>query len=66
MGLGYVVLPAAMVFLQPDLGTATVIGVMGLGLLFFFGTRWTHFVALAGRGYRGDRRRAESAARSWG
>jgi rod shape determining protein RodA len=47
MGLGYVMLPAALVFLQPDLGTATVIGVMGLGLLFFFGTRWTHFAALA-------------------
>lgn len=48
LGLGYVALPAAMVFLQPDLGTATVIVAMGLGVLFFFGTRWTHFAALAG------------------
>jgi rod shape determining protein RodA len=47
LGLGYVLVPAVMVFLQPDLGTATVIGVLGLGLLFFFGTRWTHFVAMA-------------------
>jgi rod shape determining protein RodA len=50
LGVVYVLIPAAMVFAQPDLGTATVIGVMGLGLLFFFGTHWTHFVALAAAG----------------
>jgi rod shape determining protein RodA len=48
LGLAYVAVPAAMVFLQPDLGTATVIMAMGLGVLFFFGTRWTHFAVLAG------------------
>ncbi len=48
LGLGYVAVPAVMVFLQPDLGTATVIVAMGLGVLFFFGTRWTHFAALGG------------------
>jgi len=48
LGLAYVGVPAALVFLQPDLGTATVIMAMGLGVLFFFGTRWTHFAALAG------------------
>jgi rod shape determining protein RodA len=50
MGLAYALVPALMVFMQPDLGTATVIGMMGLGLLFFFGTRWTHFVAVAAAG----------------
>jgi rod shape determining protein RodA len=48
VALGYVLLPAALVFLEPDLGTATVIGVLGLGLLFFFGTDWKHLVAVAG------------------
>lgn len=47
LALGYVLLPVLLVFLQPDLGTATVIGVMGLGLMFFFGTSWKHFAAIA-------------------
>ena len=46
MALAYVALPALMVFLQPDLGTATVLVALSFGLLLFFGTRWTHFVAI--------------------
>jgi rod shape determining protein RodA len=40
--------PAGMVFLQPDLGTATTLTVVGLAVLFFFGTRWTHFAVIIG------------------
>lgn len=40
--------PAAMVFLQPDLGTATTLVIAGLAVLFFFGTRWTHFAVIIG------------------
>jgi rod shape determining protein RodA len=46
MAVTYVSLPALMVFLQPDLGTAAVLLALGLGLLLFFGTRWTHFAAI--------------------
>ena len=46
--LGYAALPAGLVFLQPDLGTALVFGAVAVGLLFLFGTRWTHFAGLAG------------------
>ena len=40
--------PAALVFLQPDLGTALVYGVITLAVLFIAGVRWTHFAALLG------------------
>jgi rod shape determining protein RodA len=46
--LGMVALPAAMVFLQPDFGTAQVYGWLGLGVLFFAGARWAHFTMLFG------------------
>lgn len=46
LAIAYLMLPCLLVFLQPDLGTATVIGLMGLGLMFFFGTSWKHFVAM--------------------
>jgi len=42
----YVGVPAALVFAQPDLGTALVFGVLLLTLLLFYGTPWTHFAAL--------------------
>jgi rod shape determining protein RodA len=38
--------PALMVFLQPDLGTATTLVMVGLAALFFFGARWTHFAVI--------------------
>ena len=38
--------PAALIFLQPDLGTALVLGVITLAVLFLAGVRWTHFAAM--------------------
>jgi len=38
--------PAALVFLQPDLGTGLVLGVITLTILFLAGVRWTHFAAI--------------------
>ncbi len=40
--------PASIVFVQPDLGTALVYGVVTLVILFVAGVRWTHFAALGG------------------
>jgi rod shape determining protein RodA len=40
--------PAALVFVQPDLGTALVYGAVTLAILFVAGTAWTHFAALGG------------------
>lgn len=40
--------PAAIVFVQPDLGTALVYGAVTLVILFISGIRWTHFAALGG------------------
>jgi len=40
--------PAALVALQPDLGTAIVFAVVTLTVLFVAGVRWTHFAALGG------------------
>jgi rod shape determining protein RodA len=40
--------PAALVFLQPDLGTAMVFGVMTLAMMFIAGVRASHFGLLAG------------------
>ena len=40
--------PAAIVFVQPDLGTALVYGAVTLVILFISGVRWTHFAALGG------------------
>lgn len=44
--LGFV--PAAIVFVQPDLGTALVYVAVTLVVLFVAGIRWTHFAALGG------------------
>jgi rod shape determining protein RodA len=38
----------AFIFLQPDLGTALVFGVITLALLFVSGTKWQHFAAIGG------------------
>jgi len=35
--------PAALVFLQPDLGTSMVLAVATLAVMYFGGVRWTHF-----------------------
>jgi rod shape determining protein RodA len=38
--------PAALVFLQPDLGTSLVLGVVTIAVMFLSGVRWSHFVAI--------------------
>ncbi len=40
--------PAALVFLQPDLGTALVLVVATLAVMYFGGVRWTHFAVIGG------------------
>jgi rod shape determining protein RodA len=40
--------PAALVFLQPDLGTALVFVVVTVAVMFMAGIRWSHFVAIGG------------------
>jgi rod shape determining protein RodA len=47
LGLAYVAVPAALVFVQPDLGTTSVFIVMVLSALLFFGTPWKHFAVIA-------------------
>ena len=42
------VVPAAIVFLQPDLGTGLVYGVITLAVLFIAGVSWKHFAVLGG------------------
>jgi rod shape determining protein RodA len=39
--------PAALVFIQPDLGTSLVFGVVTLAVMFIAGVRWSHFLAIA-------------------
>lgn len=46
--LGLLAIPAGIVFLQPDFGTAQVYGYLALGMLFFAGARWVHFALLGG------------------
>ena len=38
--------PAALVFLQPDLGTALVFGAITLAVMYVGGVRWTHFATI--------------------
>ncbi|HEX5610764.1 MAG TPA: rod shape-determining protein RodA [Solirubrobacterales bacterium] len=38
--------PAALVFLQPDLGTSLVFAVATLGVMYFGGVPWTHFAVI--------------------
>jgi rod shape determining protein RodA len=39
-------IPAGLVFLQPDLGTALVYGVLTVSVLYIAGTKWQHFAVL--------------------
>ncbi len=48
MAIAYVALPALLVFAQPDFGTTMVFVCLCIAVLFFYGTPWTHFAALAG------------------
>lgn len=40
--------PAALVFLQPDLGTSMVLVAATLAVMYFGGVRWTHFAVIGG------------------
>ncbi len=51
--LVYVAVPAALVFFQPDFGTSMVYVALVLAMLYFYGTPWTHFVALGVSGAAG-------------
>ena len=46
--LGLMAIPALIVFLQPDFGTAQIFGYITFVMLFFAGARWTHLTTLAG------------------
>ncbi len=43
-------LPAMLVIAQPDLGSGLVYVVIAVAILFFAGTKWTHFAALGALG----------------
>jgi rod shape determining protein RodA len=40
--------PAALVFMQPDLGTSLVYGAITLAVMYVGGVRWTHFAVIGG------------------
>ena len=46
--LAMAAVPAFLVYQEPDFGSAMVIVALILGMLYFYGTPWTHFVVLAG------------------
>ena len=46
MALGYMAVPALLVFLEPDFGTSLVYAAVTLGMLFVLGTPWRHFAWL--------------------
>ena len=48
--LALVAVPAVLVYQEPDFGSAMVMVALVLGMLFFYGTSWTHFAVLAGAG----------------
>ncbi|HEY1480678.1 MAG TPA: rod shape-determining protein RodA [Gaiellales bacterium] len=47
LALGYIAVPAALVFLEPDLGTSLVYGAAGLAALLIAGVPFRHFGGLA-------------------
>ncbi len=47
LAIGYVMIPALLVFLQPDFGTALVLVAVTAALLFVYGTRMLHFLVIA-------------------
>lgn len=50
ISLGYAAVPAVMVLIQPDLGTALVFGVIWTAMVLASKVKWMHFAALAGLG----------------
>jgi rod shape determining protein RodA len=50
VALAMVVVPAFLVYQEPDFGSAMVMVALTLAMLYFYGTSWTHFAVLAGSG----------------
>ena len=50
IALALIAVPAALVYKEPDFGSAMVMVVLVLAMLYFYGTPWTHFAVLAGTG----------------
>lgn len=50
LAVGYVALPAGLVFLEPDLGTALVFSFFLVTMLLVWGVRWTHLTVLIASG----------------
>ena len=48
MALALVAVPALLVYREPDFGSAIVMVVLVLAMLYFYGTPWTHFAVLGG------------------
>jgi rod shape determining protein RodA len=48
--LALAAVPAFFVYREPDFGSAMVIMVLAVGMLFFYGTPWTHFAVLGATG----------------
>ena len=45
--IGIAAVPALLVFIQPDFGTALVLAAVTISVLFVYGTRWLHFGVIA-------------------
>jgi len=50
IALALVAVPALLVYKEPDFGSAMVMVVLVLAMLYFYGTPWTHFAVLGGTG----------------
>ena len=50
IALALVAVPALLVYQEPDFGSATVMVVLTLAMLYFYGTSWAHFAVLAAAG----------------
>jgi rod shape determining protein RodA len=48
IALALVAVPALLVYKEPDFGSAIVMVVLVLAMLYFYGTPWTHFAVLGG------------------
>ncbi len=44
--IGMAAVPAVLVFIQPDFGTALVLAAVTIAVLFVYGTRWLHFAVI--------------------
>ncbi len=50
IALALVAVPAFLVYQEPDFGSAMVMVVLTLAMLYFYGTSWAHFAVLAAAG----------------